>query len=743
MSSPVDSSDSCSLRCCMCLRINSARLHPSSRSPMECTTWQVQVILLPSCQVVVSRHLLTPQTADSVYEIELHDEVDADLVSSSLVAIPPSPTPAPAPRAGPSKKKKRPVPHYSADVIHAMWQTFIRPGPYKLPQALRAGARGDAAAVPSRDVDVQPVEALVALDSDVEMSEAYDSPMDVSDVEMTKPVLFSPPRQVQRRPKHLAFCERLPGQQSTANLRRFSPTSLLPMREKARRKHGLAAHAAHATLGSRLFCVKLRVKQSRQPSTCIGQAVMGVIIERRKRQIHRRDLVKEYNARTKDGQWRGMVGAWDGAQYVRSIIDGLWWRRTWQLPVPTVSERGEIATVGPRQLQGSDPADPAGERSTTNDDYDLPEDLAEAEAVAVAIDASVHSPAPVSIPAAHVDPQRVGGIDQTRAHVALARPVRPQTRRITPGREELRRLRAEAAWQRHIAEEREVEEAEHAMEDQRREERERREEEERDRREEEERERETRQRARMVVADRILDHLEQDRLARSARNSNAVSADARAAARSEHRPIATERNPRQVVAPVRSRSPSAIAGPSASRERSISPAPTDRSGPPDYDSEPDLPVLMPYPVRLGAPPRRRPDPPVLLPEYIDNVYRYSRRSPSPPPPYNAHTDRQTLVAPVFIDEDEDNDDQRVLDRLPVVAEPIIVGAFPGAHAAPALRQEPAYRNGFDAALDIEEGVAGDDEEQVEGLFGDEGAGEAEAAPVLGAIGGWLGRVWRW
>jgi hypothetical protein len=102
-----------------------------------------------------------------------------------------------------------------------------------------------------------------------------------------------------------------------------------------------------------------------------------------------------------------------------------------------------------------------------------------------------------------------------------------------------------------------------------------------------------------------------------------------------------------------------------------------------------------------------------------------------------------LVAPVFIDEDEDNDDQQVLDRLPVVAEPIIVGAFPGAHAAPALRQEPAYRNGFDAALDIEEGVAGDDEEQVEGLFGDEGAGEAEAAPVLGAIGGWLGRVWRW
>jgi hypothetical protein len=109
-----------------------------------------------------------------------------------------------------------------------------------------------------------------------------------------------------------------------------------------------------------------------------------------------------------------------------------------------------------------------------------------------------------------------------------------------------------------------------------------------------------------------------------------------------------------------------------------------------------------------------------------------------------------LVAPVFIDEDEDNDNEnhRALARLPrvaPVAEPIIVGAFPGAHAVQLGRQEPAYRNGFDAALDIEEGVAGDDEEQVEGLFGDEGAGQPEAAPgpMLGAIGGWLGRVWRW
>jgi hypothetical protein len=684
-----------------------------------------------------------------VYEIELHDKVDADLVSSSLVAIPPSPTPAPAPPAGPSKKKKRPAPRYSADVINAVWQAVIRPGPYKSPQALCAVAHasGDAAALPVfPDVDVQPVQSPLALDSDVEMSEVYDSPMDVSDVEvMTKAVLFSPPRQVQRRPKHLTFCERLPGQHSTANLRRFSPTSLLPMREKPRRKHALPAHAAHATLGSRLFCVKQRVKQSRQPSTCIGQAVMGVIIERRKRQIHRRDLVKEYNARTRDGQWRSMVNAWNGARYVRSIIDGLWWRRTWQFPVPTAIDGGDVATVAPRQLQASDPDDPAGERAATNDDYDLPEDLAEAEAVA--IDASVHTSAPISVPTPHVDLQRIGSTYQSRARIALAGPVRPQTRRITPGREELRRLRAEAAWQRLVAEEREVEEAEHAMEDQRREERERREEEERDRREEEERERETRQRARMVVAeDRILDHLEQDRLARSARNSGAPSASAHAVARPEHLSIASERVPHQVVAAVRSRSPSVIAGPSASRERSISPAPTDRSDPPEYDSEHDLPVLMPYPVRLGAPPRRRPDPPVLLPEYIDDVYRYSRRSPSPPPPYNAHTDRQTLVAPVFIDEDEDNDDQRVLDRLPgllPVAEPIIVGAFPGAHAAPAVRQEPAYRNGFDAALDIEEGVAGDEEEQVEGLFGDEGAGEAEVVPVLGAIGGWLGRVWRW
>jgi hypothetical protein len=39
VSSAVESSDSCSLRCCNRLRITSNGLHPSSRSPMECTTW--------------------------------------------------------------------------------------------------------------------------------------------------------------------------------------------------------------------------------------------------------------------------------------------------------------------------------------------------------------------------------------------------------------------------------------------------------------------------------------------------------------------------------------------------------------------------------------------------------------------------------------------------------------------------------------------------------------------------------
>jgi len=37
---------------------------------------------------------------------------------------------------------------------------------------------------------------------------------------------------------------------------------------------------------------------------------------------------------------------------------------------------------------------------------------------------------------------------------------------------------------------------------------------------------------------------------------------------------------------------------------------------------------------------------VSPPAYVPN--RYSRRTPSPPPPYNALTDRDTLVHPVFM-----------------------------------------------------------------------------------------------
>ncbi|KAL7422384.1 hypothetical protein Q5752_003030 [Cryptotrichosporon argae] len=87
------------------------------------------------------------------------------------------------------------------------------------------------------------------------------------------------------------------------------------------------------------------------------------------------------------------------------------------------------------------------------------------------------------------------------------------------------------------------------------------------------------------------------------------------------------------------------------------------------------------------------------PRYRRRAGMYSSRSPSPPPPYNAATDCQTVIAPVFRADPEaaaSPAGTRSAVRTPAgPRQATLVGAFPVAQA----------RTPFEAALDMEEGDA--------------------------------------
>lgn len=154
------------------------------------------------------------------------------------------------------------------------------------------------------------------------------------------------------------------------------------------------------------------------------------------------------------------------------------------------------------------------------------------------------------------------------------------------------------------------------------------------------------------------------------------------------------------------------------------------SDPPAYDSA-TYPRHIPCPPHVR--PRLPPTPVHRLPSYATN--RYSRRSPSPPPPYNAETDRQTLILPMFIGEDDDDEDENAVAGVAVSAasEQRVVGAFPSS-IGDGWGQDEGRRNRFDAALEMEEGADADLIDELTGGF--EGEREREGS-VVGAIGGFF------
>ena len=214
------------------------------------------------------------------------------------------------------------------------------------------------------------------------------------------------------------------------------------------------------------------------------------------------------------------------------------------------------------------------------------------------------------------------------------------------------------------------------------------------------------------------------------------------------------------------------------------------SEPPEYEEQPpDLPTRLPIQSRRPLVHR----PPVEAPRYVwlNSIAggEYTRRSPSPPPPFNAQTDREVVVPARF---DPNHRRGRSLDRIDsslwfdpdFVAPPRrrrspergMIGAFPSLSGQPqpisvtssALPVMPTarpvpvpaeriiapvpvrrieMRSNWEAALDLEEGEIEDDD--VEGALGNEETIESseegieEGGAVLGRLGRLVRSVWRW
>ncbi|WWD02132.1 hypothetical protein V865_000170 [Kwoniella europaea PYCC6329] len=122
-------------------------------------------------------------------------------------------------------------------------------------------------------------------------------------------------KDIQRRSRLRGFVERLPGQNSTSHLHRSSPSSLLPARRYMTRSHR-----------PQIITHKYRVKPGKiEFGACLpGQTFISILRARLSAQVTRRLKIASYNARTKDGAWREMVGNWWGHKEVSGWTDK-WW----------------------------------------------------------------------------------------------------------------------------------------------------------------------------------------------------------------------------------------------------------------------------------------------------------------------------------------------------------------------------------------------------------------------------------
>ncbi|WWC90464.1 uncharacterized protein L201_005399 [Kwoniella dendrophila CBS 6074] len=470
-----------------------------------------------------------------------------------------------------------------------------------------------------------------------------------------------------RKPRLNTYVERLPGQKSTSQLHRSSPSSLLPSRRYMTRSHRppIITHKYRSRLG----------KVSFNHYILTGQTFISMLRSQLSFRQDRRLNMLSYNQRTKDGEWRKMIGNWWGFEQVAKSTNK-WW----------------LTIKGPDEVEVEALLSP----TIPSSDQDQDEIMLSPKSFDMK-DEKLNQPQKRII---EEDVNTVGSeveerwsrrnqlrLQELQPYIASQR-LQEQAKKA-----EQRRQRAEFIRQRlaEIAEQRRLEEVQRAE--------------------------QVRSAAAAAAAEQERRRIEEARLLqeqeqRAAEQARIVNENAQAV-------LSIQQQQREQPSLTIPSSP-------ASSETS-----TVLSDPPEYEF-PIYPITLNRPNRLDHNPQPRISRIIvqarsdILPDYLPD--RWNNRSPPPPPPYNARTDCQTLIAPIFIEDSDDEDgdsedddhDEEVDMASPLVVstrtrlispEPRVIGSFPSRQlfAPVPIRASSSSAmidpiRAFENALDLEEGL---------------------------------------
>ncbi|WWC71334.1 uncharacterized protein I206_105288 [Kwoniella pini CBS 10737] len=450
------------------------------------------------------------------------------------------------------------------------------------------------------------------------------------------------------RPSH-AFAERVPGQ-STAQLHRTSPSSLLPARKYMTRSHKpINITANHKS--------RSRRSQVNTVSCLMGQTLISMLRAELSARQSRRSAMLAYNARTSNGIWRMRIGNWWRCDQIRKSTEQ-WW----------------LSVKGPDEVEVEALL---SDSMITQDEVMLspsssPKILVQAKKrVVQEVTEELMLGSEVEERWARRNELR----SQELAPYLLNLRLQAQAKRAEERRarvEVIRRRLAEIAEQRRLEEAQQREEVRLAEEERRR-----------------------------LEAVRV-EQEEQQRL-------RVIAAHAHA----QNQAQAEQQLPPMPGSPVQSESSTVL------------------SDPPEYEL-PMFPIISARPIPRS---RRIMVAPDVLPDYVPD--RWNNRSPPPPPPYNARTDCQTLIAPIFIEdedensfsdsenEDEGNNEEALISpmilarsRRGISPELRVIGSFPSRQLfqptpIPARSRLIDPIRSFENAIELEEGIE-EETDDVEG-----------------------------
>lgn len=550
----------------------------------------------------------------------------------------------------------------------------------------------DATMKSASDIERSTIDVIVpraVVKSDVRPRYEPEQPLSNKQLASLDCELTKSSRGIQRLPRHRNFPVRAAGQHGTSQLRRTSPTSLLPARQVMTRRGSLRAPLRDSF---RDYLDNIRPGADRRvPGRCeftpvmSGELFIALLRAKAVARKARRDAIKAFNERTKDGAWR----AWVGNYALREFIPPV--RQWWLEDLAPQDEEAAVENLLPtdeiRELPSSSLADCTSQSQPPTRKRSHSETL-----MSDSMPAEVPAPDRQVRQRTVIEPYNASSLRRQRAF-ETARRVREAAQQSL-----LEMLRLEAE---RIAHERE----------------------------EEERLREEARSAEFRAAQEEADA----RIARELELEETAINNGPEVESVDDEPDEPRRAPSPAITEASIRSDPPPYEPPSQPRNETSASPSAR--------------YIPYRSRPRTPPRG----PESLPTYT--LDRWSASSPPPPPPYNAQTDRQTIIAPRIVPEEEAPREHEVYhfggivrrcssarrDTSPGPAHRI-AGAYPGPSQQVRIiapvpeRPHVDAARAFEVAVDLEEG------EDVEQEIWEEERGEDEPQPV-GALQRVLRFVW--